>query len=101
MKILIKQYSIVSALIMALFFMMPLSHAQSIETQDPASLDIKIQLQEIMNLLQPINVKKVDGLSKDLFKDFFEQKDKLYGYAIVNPENQGEVPPVKLHRRTF
>ncbi len=90
--------------LMLCLLLAPVSQAENIQalpTQE-AQMDIQIQLQQIMALLQPINVKKVDHVSKDLFKDFFAQKDKLYGYATPAIQNEGKVvAPKKLNRQTF
>lgn len=40
-------------------------------------------VQEILSLLAPVNLRQLDRLSKPLFDDFFTQKDRIYRNEVL------------------
>ncbi len=101
MKTLKNNNSVLVVLVIVALLSLPVASAENIKPKNQIDLDVQTQFREILSLLQPVNVIKVDQVSKELFKDFFEQKDKIYGYTATTPQAEGHVAPAKLRRQTF
>lgn len=61
----------------------------------------------IFKVLEPLNIYTVDRASKDIFEDFFTQKNKIYTPAsakqspFTNNSTETVQKPAKIQRRGF
>lgn len=63
----------------------------------------KAEMQEIMKVIRPVNVRQVDRVSKEVFDNFFEQRNKIYniGPAPADKPATPETAPKRTPRNVF
>lgn len=59
--------------------------------------------QEILSVIRPANVRQVDQVSRDAFRTFFEQRNRIYniGPAPADKPVSPEAPPKRNSRNVF
>lgn len=88
-------------LVMLSLALMPLVADAQMEQRQNAiatarEVKVRADMQEILDVLQPVNLRQMDRASKKLFEDFFSQKNMIYGTAGIptkQPALEQPAPP--------